>query len=410
MGRAGTIAIVGSGQGGFQLAASLREAGVEGRVILLGEEGTLPYQRPPLSKAYLLGKIDADMVRLRPERFFAEHRVELRTGTRVIGIDRNARRVVLSACEPIAYDHLVLATGARNRELPVPGARLGGVFQLRTVAEAEALRQALRDARAVVVVGAGFIGLEVAATARALGLDVTVIEAAARPMARALSAPMAEHVRAAHEAAGVRFRFGTTLAQILGADGRARGIETTDGEIVAADCILVGVGVVPNAELAIDAGLAADDGIVVDAYLRTADRAISAIGDCARYPSRFADGPVRLESVQNAVDQARCVAAGLAGRPAPYASLPWFWSEQGALKLQIAGLTQPHDEAVLRSDPAVGGLSVFCYRAGRLVGVESANRPLDHMNARKLLGLGLSPSPAQAADPAFDLKRLAAEA
>ncbi|GAA0580548.1 FAD-dependent oxidoreductase [Craurococcus roseus] len=412
MSRPGTVLVLGAGQAGFQVAASLREDGFDGRVVLVGEEPGLPYQRPPLSKAYLTGKADAVAVRLRPEKFFTEHRLELRAGERAVRIDRVGRRVALASGESLPYDHLVLALGARNRALPVPGAELDGVVQLRTLTDAEGLRQRLERAGEAVVVGAGFIGLEFAAVAAARGVAVTVIESTDRPMARSLSPAMSAFFRDAHERQDARFAFGATVVRVLG-DGRATGVETADGRRFPADLVLVGIGVVPNAELAAEAGLAVADGIVVDEHLATGDPAISAIGDCARHPCRFAgsDAPVRIESVQNAVDQARCVAARLAGRStAPYAAVPWFWSDQGALKLQIAGLATPHNRAVPRGDPAAGAFSVFCFRGGRLAGVESANRPLDHVFARKLLANGADLTPEQAADPGFDLKALAAAA
>lgn len=404
-----TVVIVGTGQGGFQVAASLREEGFDGPVILVGDEPDLPYQRPPLSKAYLTGKADADLVRLRPEKFFVEHRLELRPGERATGIDRAKQRVTLASGEVLPYDHLVLAVGTRNRPLPVPGADLDGVLQLRTLGDAEALRRRLETAREIAVVGAGFIGLEFAAVAAAHGAAVTVVEATDRPMSRAVSPEVSAHFRAVHESQGVRFVFGAAVARILGEGGRATGVETADGRCFPADLVLVGIGVIPNAEIAADAGLAVSNGIVVDEHLVTSDPAVSAIGDCALHPSLFAaPGPVRLESVQGAVDQARCVAARLAGRPAPYASLPWFWSEQGPLKLQIAGLAVPCERAVVRGDPAPGGkggFSVFCFRGGKLVGVESVNRPLDHILARRLLARGgASITPEQAADLSFDLK------
>lgn len=401
----GAVVAVGTGQAGFQVAASLREGGFEGRVVLVGEEPHLPYQRPPLSKAYLTGKADAALVRLRPEHFYAEHRIELRAGARAVGLDRAGREVVLASGERLPFDHLVLATGARNRALPVPGAGLEGVVQLRSLAEAEALRRRLDGARRAVVVGAGFIGLEFAAVAAERGLDVTVVEAAGRVMARTVSAPVSAFVQAAHEARGVRFAFGAAVVEVLGAGGRVAGVATADGRHLPADLVLVGIGVLPNTELAAEAGLAVADGIVVDERLLTCDPAISAIGDCAAFPFRHAGGGlVRLESVQNAADQARCVAARLLGRPAPYASLPWFWSEQGVLRLQIAGLAAPHDRVVLRGGPAEGGFSAFCFRAGTLAGVESVNRPLDHVLARKLLAAGGDLTPEQAARPGFDLK------
>ena len=405
----GTVIVAGTGQAGFQAVASLREEGFSGRIVLVGDEPHLPYQRPPLSKAYLLGKADAGLVRLRPETFFADHRVDLRLGERVEVIDRSTRQVVLTRGERIPYDHLVLAVGARNRTLLVPGAALDGVRQLRTLGDAEKLRERLNTAGSIVVVGAGFIGLEVAAVAAALGRAGTVvIEAADRVMARSVSPLMSAHARTVHEGLGVTFALDALVTRIHGRDGQATAVETGDGRRFLADLILVGVGVVPNTELAAAAGLVVGDGIAVDEHLLTSDDAISAIGDCALHPNRFTPRPaVRLESVQGAADQARCVAARLAGRPTPYASLPWFWTEQGPMKLQIAGIATPHDEAVTRGDPETGGFSVFCFRGGRLAGVESANRPLDHVLARKLLASGSPLTPEQAADPGFDLKSYA---
>ena len=403
------VLIAGAGQAGFQVAASLRDNGYAGRVVLVGEEPELPYQRPPLSKAYLDGKADEETLRLRPEAFYDEHHIEFLPGESLLRIQRPTREVELSSGRRLAYDHLVLATGSRNRALPVPGADLDGVVQLRTRADAADLRQRLPEIRRAVVVGAGFIGLEFAALAVQRGIAVTVVEAAERPMARALSPAMSSFFRAAHEANGVRFAFAALATGITGESGRASGVETAEAGHVPGDIVLVGIGVVPNIDAAVEAQLAVGDGILVDEELLTSDPHISAIGDCASFPTPFADGArVRIESVQNAVDQARCVAVRLAGRPAPYAAVPWFWSDQGSLKLQIAGLSCPHELAVPRGDPASGAFSVFCFARGHLVGVESVNRPADHMAARRLL-LGRVPiTPEQAGDSGFDLKALAA--
>ncbi|AWN51620.1 FAD-dependent oxidoreductase [Methylobacterium sp. 17Sr1-1] len=401
------IVVVGAGQAGFQLGASLREGGYAGPVTLVGEEPGLPYGRPPLSKAYMLGKTDAAGLALRPEAYFAEHRLTVRAGERAVAIDRTAQRLQLASGEALPYDHLVLATGSRNRPLPVPGADLPGVHQLRTLAEAEALKAALAGSRAVAVVGAGFIGLEFAAVCAQQGLPVTVIEGLERPLARSVSPGMAALIEASHVRAGTRFLFGSGVSGLVG-DTCVRAVALSDGREVAADLVLVGIGILPNDDLAKAAGLRIENGIAVDAMLATEDPAISAIGDCASFPSPHAAGArVRIESVQNAVDGARCVAARLTGRSAAFAAVPWFWSDQGPLKLQIAGLCQPHDHAVRRGDPDSGAVSVFCYRGERLAGVESLNRPADHMIARRLLQAGRSPTPEQAADPGFDLKALA---
>ncbi|NNM71378.1 NAD(P)/FAD-dependent oxidoreductase [Enterovirga aerilata] len=402
------IVIAGAGQAGFQAAASLRDNGYAGPVVLLGDEPELPYQRPPLSKAYLDGKADDEMLRLRPQSFFDEHRIEYHPGESLVRIRRAERQVELSSGRRLAYDHLVLATGSRNRVLPVPGADLDGVVQLRTRADAADLRRRLSGVRRAVVIGAGFIGLEFAAVAVQRGIPVSVIEATERPMSRALSVPMSSFFRAAHEAKGVRFLFDAPATRITGENGRATGVETAGAGHVEGDLVLVGIGVVPNVDAAVDAQLAVADGVLVDEQLVTSDPHISAIGDCASFPTPFADGRrVRIESVQNAADQARCVASRLAGRPASYAAVPWFWSDQGSLKLQIAGLSTPHEEAVLRGAPAGGAFSVFCFARGRLVGVESVNRPADHMAARRLLAGRIGITPEQAGDPGFDLKALA---
>ncbi|BAU89614.1 FAD-dependent pyridine nucleotide-disulfide oxidoreductase [Methylorubrum populi] len=405
-----TIVVVGAGQAGFQAAASLREAGFSGRLTLVGEEAALPYQRPPLSKAYLAGKTDARGLLLRQESFFAEHRIDHLSGTRVTAIDRAERGLRLSDGGRLAYGHLVLATGTRNRALPVPGAELTGVRQLRSLDDADALRAAIADIRRIVVVGAGFIGLEFAAVCAARGLSVTVIEAAERVMARAVSPETSEVFRAFHEEAGVTFLFGAGVTAIEGEGGRVAAVRAADGQSLAADLVVVGIGVVPNQELAAEAGLTVRDGIEVDAFLATSDPAISAIGDCVRFPSRFAAGMpggdrVRIESVQNAVDQGRCLAARLTGRPAAYDAVPWFWSDQGPHKLQIAGLAAPTDASVLRR--AGAGVSVFRFRDGALSAVESVDRPADHMAARRLLAASKVLTPEQAADPSFDLKALA---
>jgi 3-phenylpropionate/trans-cinnamate dioxygenase ferredoxin reductase subunit len=403
-----TVVIAGGGQGGFQVAASLRQAGFDGRVLLIGDEPELPYQRPPLSKAYLSGQSSREMLSLRPEQFYADQQIELLAGERVTVIDRHRRRLQLASAGELGYDHLVLAVGARNRALPVPGADLDGVLGLRTVADADALRERLKGARDVAIVGAGFIGLEFAAVAAAQGLNVQVLEAARRPMSRAVSAHTSDYFTQAHTQSGVKFNFGACVVRLHGSGGRVTAVEIAGGQRLPADLVLVGIGVIPNTELAIAAELATGDGVLVDEHLVSSDPRVSAIGDCAQYPSRFTAGLIRLESVQNAVDQARTVAARLVGNGAPYAKVPWFWSDQGKLKLQIVGVIAGHDATVLRGDPDRGGFSVFCYRGGKLLGIESVNRPADHMVGRRLLSDGIGLTPEQAADEGFDLKAHAA--
>ncbi|RQH04902.1 NAD(P)/FAD-dependent oxidoreductase [Paraburkholderia dinghuensis] len=397
------LVIVGAGQAGFQTAASLRQAGFTGSIALVGDEPGVPYQRPPLSKAYLLGKIGTAALRFRPEEWFVEQRVE-RVQATVAAIDRDARRVVLADGAHLPYDHLVLATGARNRVPSVDGIDLDGVFGIRTLADADALSSRVDTARNVVVIGAGFIGLEFAAVAAAKGLPVRVIELGQRPMARALSEPMSALFGHAHREWGVVFDFGQTVTRLIGTDGKVTAVETGSGERIPADLVVYGIGVVPNTELAAAANLRVDNGICVDNQLVTSDPAISAIGDAASFPCAWSTTRVRLESVQNAVDQARAVAARLTGAPAPYNALPWFWSDQGDLKLQIAGLSGGHDKAVVIGSIEQRQFSVLCFREGRLIAVESCNRAADHMAARKLLTRGTALGVADARTPGFDLR------
>jgi 3-phenylpropionate/trans-cinnamate dioxygenase ferredoxin reductase subunit len=400
---AGTV-IVGGGQAGFQVAASLREAGYAEPVIVVGEEPQLPYQRPPLSKTYLTGETTAQRLEFRPQSYFEKHRIDLRTRERVSAVDRGARRVTLSSGQKLDYEHLVLATGAHNRKLPVAGAEHEGVLYLRTLAEADAMKDRFASAESIVVAGAGFIGLELAAVASKLGKQVTVIEPLARVMSRAVSPEISHFYAKAHAAWGTDLRLNTRLEKIEAANGRVHSVTTVEGETLPADLVLVGIGIVPAAELAEAAGLPVANGICVDAQLRTADPNVSAIGDCASFPDAASGETIRLESVQNAVDQARCVAKRIAGQPADYAAVPWFWSDQRDLKLQMVGLTAGCDRTVLRGNPEERAFSVFCFQCDRLAGIESINRPGDHMFGRRLLGAGASITPDEAADPAFDLK------
>src|SRR5438105_3130595 len=407
------VVTVGAGHAGFQLAASLRQGGFDGTIILLGEEPVLPYQRPPLSKDYLDGKIGLDLLLMRPEAFYRDHRIDYLAGTRAAEIDRAAKRLRLASGEQLDYDHLVLATGARNRVPPLPGIELDGVCYLRTLAETDQLRERLDAAEHVLVIGAGFIGLEFAAVAHSHGKPVRILELTDRVMGRVVCPPTSEFFAAAHRRTGVEFGFGAQAVRIAARTtgpfgGRVDHVELASGERVAADLVLVSIGVVPNGELAAAAGLAVANGIVVNQELSTADSNISAIGDCCAFPSQHAQGAMtRLEAVQNAADHARCVADRILGKPHPYTALPWFWSEQGPLRLQIAGLTAGHDHTVLRGSVESGEFSVFCYRAGELLGIESVNRPADHAHARRLLSAGRQVTPEQAADDSFDLRAAA---
>ena len=392
------IVIVGAGHAGVQAAASLREEGYEGSLTLLSHEPDWPYQRPPLSKAFLKGQMDLAGLPLRGENFFADNRIDLRLGVTAQRIDRAARKL-----DGSPYDHLILALGARARALRAPGLELAGVFALRNLADAAAIKAALGQARDVVVIGAGFIGLEIAATARALGAAVTVVEIADRPLGRAVSPQTSQFFLAAHRSFGANFALGVGVTALHGT-GRVREVELSDGRRLPADLVIVGVGVTAEDALAREAGLDCADGVIVDAQMRSSDPAISAIGDCARFPR--AGLSLRLESIQNATDQAKLVARRLTGKAGDYDALPWFWSDQGDLKLQIAGLSHGVDLWVTREgEPRT--LAVFGFKAGKLTVVETVNRPADHMAARRLLAVETSVTPERAADPTVDLRKLA---
>jgi 3-phenylpropionate/trans-cinnamate dioxygenase ferredoxin reductase component len=400
----GPVLIVGAGHAGFQVAASLRQSGYKDRVAIINDEPHLPYQRPPLSKAYLKGSGGPDTLMFRPQKFYDDQTIEL-IADHAVAIDRNGRKLKLASGNALDYSHLVLATGARNRLLDIPNARLPNVRYLRILADSEDLRTRIAANRRVVVIGAGFIGLEFAATARIKGLEVDVLELANRVMARAVTAEVSDYFQKRHAEAGVRIHLGV-MATAIEADGdRITGVSLSDGRHIPADLVVVGVGVLPNVELAAEAGLPTASGIIVNDRLLTADPNISAIGDCALFESPRFGGSLRLESVQNATDHARCVAARLTGDDKPYDGHPWFWSDQGDDKLQIAGLTTGYDRVVLRGDPAQKAFSAFCYRGEQLVGIESVNKAGDHMFGRRLFAAGGSVTPEQAADPAFDLKK-----
>jgi 3-phenylpropionate/trans-cinnamate dioxygenase ferredoxin reductase component len=399
----GTVLIVGAGHAGFQVAASLRQHGYGERICLINDEAHLPYQRPPLSKAYLKGEGRPDSLMFRPDKFYRDQNIEL-IGDRAVSIDRAAQRLLLASGSFLEYGHLVLATGARNRLLDLPNANLADVRYLRILDESEALRQRIHSARHVVVIGAGFIGLEFAATARIKGLEVDVVELATRVMARAVTAEISDYFQQRHVAAGIRIHPGVQATGIEGRGDKISGVSLSDGRHIPADLVVVGVGVLPNVELAAEAGLPVASGIIVDEQLLTSDPNISAIGDCALFASPRFGGSLRLESVQNATDHARCVAARLTGNAKTYDGLPWFWSDQGDDKLQIAGLTTGYDHVVVRGDRAARSFSAFCYRSGQLVGIESVNRAADHVFGRKLLGMNRSIAPERVADPGFDLK------
>lgn len=404
-----TVVVVGTGQGGFQVGMSLRDNGFNGPITLVGDEAPLPYQRPPLSKTYLAGSSDMALLTLRPPSFYAAQEITVRTGSSVVAIDRVSQTTVLESGDHLPYSHLVLALGAQPIKLGIPGSGLEGVLMLRTVADAEALRCALVDPVRVVVIGGGFIGMEVASSATMLGHDVTVVETAKRIMERVVAPEVSSHVAATQCARGVKIIADSSAVALHGKKGRVSAVELASGTRIPSDVVVVGIGVRPNVQLAAAANLKVSHGpsggIVVDDQLRTSDLAISAIGDCASYPSIYSLGPARLESVQNAVDQARHVAARLTGRDrGSYTAVPWFWSHQFDLNIQIAGIGGGDDARVVLGDPNSGKFSVARFARGQLICVESINSPGDHMASRRLLaGLPL-PAMPQVSEVGFSLK------
>ncbi len=405
---ASPIVVVGAGQAGSDTVAALRVRGFAGRLTLIGDEDTVPYHRPPLSKGYIGGPAQDEEreLELRPASFYKDQDIELVPGDRALALDRERSRVVLASGRHVPYGRLVLATGARPRTLPVPGAGLSGVLSVRGLADARALRAALRASAHVVVIGGGFLGLEIAAAARTSGAAVRVVETADRLLPRSVSTALSAVLADEHRDRGVRVTTSREVAALHGdADGHVRFVELADGERIPADLVVVAIGAVPRTRLASEAGLAVRDGVLVDARLRTGDRSVHAVGDCARFPRPGGGGDLRLESVQNAADQARCVAAVICGEAVTYRAVPWFWTDQYALRLQIAGLTAGHDRAVTVGDPGGRRFSVLCFQGDRLLGAESVNRPADHATVRRLLAAdrpGLTPD--EAARPGFDLK------
>ena len=402
-----SIVIVGGGHGGSQIAASLRNDGYDGPLTLITAERDVPYQRPPLSKAFLKDPAH-DLLPLRPESFYAKNAIDLRLGAEVAAIDRAGSAVVLTDGTTIAFDRLALATGATPRLPPVEGINLSGVFTLRHAADARALRDVLFAAKDVVVVGGGFIGLEIAGTARLLGKAVTVLEAADRLMGRVVAPEISRHFLALHRGWGSDIRLGTAVGRIVGEGGRVVAVETAGGDRIPADIAVIGIGVTPNVALAGQAGAAIDNGIVVDDFMETGVPGLFAVGDCVAFDHWELKRRIRLELVQNAVDQAKTLSAALTGKREPYRAVPWFWSDQGDVKLQMVGLSGDATESHVRGNPDDGSFSVFHYAGTRLVAIDSVNRAADHVLGRRMIGAGISPPPASVADLGVDLKALLA--
>jgi 3-phenylpropionate/trans-cinnamate dioxygenase ferredoxin reductase subunit len=401
------VVIVGAGHAGGSAAALLREYGFAGAITLVGEEAVLPYQRPPLSKAWLKGETDEHHLILRPDAYYASSHIDVRLAMRAAAIDRANCRISLASGEALAYDWLILATGSKLRRLNAPGADLAGILFLRTTVDADQLKNAIKPGCKLAVIGGGYIGLEVAACAKYLGADVTVIESEARVLSRTSSSRLAEFFQDYHRGKGVRFELNARVTGFVGRDGHIAGISLADGRTIECDAALVGIGAMGNDELARAAGLPCEDGIVVDDFARTADPKIFAIGDCTRRPLARYGKSVRLESVPNALEQAKFAAGAICGRPPSVPEVPWFWSDQFDLRLQIAGLAVDVAETVVRGDPKEAKFAVFHLAAdGRLQAVEAVNATVDYMTGRLLIAKAKPVDRARLADRTVPIKQL----
>ena len=384
------VVIIGGGHGAGQCAVSLRQKGWSGEIVIIAEEDYPPYQRPPLSKAYLAGELDASRLLFRPAEFYEKENIDLRLGLRAESVDRSQKLVRTSDGNSVVYSHLVFATGGRVRKLSAPGADLDGIGYVRSIDDIDRLKTKFREGAKMVVVGAGYIGLETAAVARKCGLDVTVLEMADRVLSRVTSPAVSAYFEKLHTEHGVDLRLGAGLAGFKG-EGKVERAHLSSGEELECDIAVVGIGIIPNDDLAAVAGLSVNDGIVVDEYAQTSDPSIYAIGDCTRHPSEYFGGELRLESVHNALEQAKTAAMSICGQPVRYNQAPWFWSDQYDVKLQTVGIcTGRYDREIVRGDQEAGKFSIFYMAGDRVVAVDSINAPADHMAARKLIEAGMS--------------------
>ena len=400
-----TIAIVGAGHAAGQAIATLRQKKFAGRIVLIGDEPYLPYQRPPLSKKFLAGELAAERLYVKPAAFYDDPQIELRLNTRVSNIDRSARRLTTINDGEVAYDKLILALGSRVRKLQVEGSELEGIHYLRGIADVDGIRAAASAGERVVIVGAGYIGLEVAAVCRQRGLDVTVIEMADRVMSRVVSPQVSDFYQKTHDSHGVKLLLSTGLSSFHG-NGKVHSVITSDGQTLAADFVVIGVGILPNVELAESAGLEVNDGIVVDDQCRTSDSDIYAVGDCTSHPNAIYDTQLRLESVHNALEQAKTAASNICGVEMHYSQVPWFWSDQFDLKLQIAGLSHCYDRAILRGDPESASFSCLYLKNGILIAVDAINAPKDFLQSKALIAKRARIDPQRLANADVALKDL----
>lgn len=409
MERVSRIVVVGGGQAGGQAVDSLRREGFDGEILLVTEEDQPPYQRPPLSKDYLAGRCDRDRVLLRPEAFYAEHSIELLTGARAASLDPGGRRVALDTGRTLAYDRLLLATGSRVRRLDgMPGSDLEGVLYLRTIEDSDRIRAAMEDAERVVVVGGGYIGLEVASAAVEAGRSVTVVEALPRLLSRVATSRLAAFYADLHRARGVDLRLGASVARFRGdgAAGAVRSVELSDGNELPADLVVAGIGIEPVTGLARDAGIDCDNGIAVDSGCRTSAPDVFAAGDCTSHPNAFFGRRVRLESVPNAMEQGRVAAAAMLGKDRSCESEPWFWSDQHGVRLQMAGLSEGADQTVTRGEFGGDSFITFYLRDGVLIGTDAVNGVREFIFCRRLIAARGRPDPAALADPSVPVKTL----
>ena len=402
-----TVVVVGAGQAGGQAVGSLRSEGFSGRIVLVGSEPVLPYQRPPLSKAFLAGTLPLERLFIKPPAFYDKARVEVMLGVCVVDFDAGQRRVRFDDGRELAFDHLLLTTGGRPRLLDCPGADHPRLHYLRTVADVEGIRAELRPGARLVLIGGGYIGLEIAAVAAQLGLVVTVLEAAPTVLARVTSPTVARFFERVHRQAGVTIRCSTTVVGIEGDSSLSR-VVTSNGERIDADVVIAGIGLLPNVQLAEEAGLDCDNGIIVDETCRTSTPGIFAAGDCTQHPSAVYECKLRLESVHNAIEQAKTAAKAICGTSEPYRQVPWFWSDQYDLKLQTAGLHRGYDQVVMRGDPDSRSFAAFYLRDGRLLAVDAINRPAEFMVAKLLIAQCAVIAPDRLVDERIAAKELAA--
>ena len=378
------VVIAGAGHAAGQTVASLRQLKFAGPIVLIGDEPHLPYQRPPLSKKFLAGEVSAERLHLKPASFYEDANIEQHLDTTITAIDRDEKCLRVADGEDVAYDKLVLALGSRVRQLPVEGTGLKRVHYLRSIADVEGIRKHMESGRRLVIIGAGYIGLEVAAVAQQAGLDVTVIEMADRVMSRVVSPEISDFFQIEHTGQGVRFRLSTGVSALNGKK-RVKSVTTSEGEDIPADLVVIGVGILPNTELATDAGLEVDNGIVVDEHCQTSDPDIYAVGDCTLHPNAIYGRHLRLESVHNALEQAKTAAANICGQDVAYSQVPWFWSDQYDLKLQIAGMSEGYDEVVIRGNPAARSFSCLYLKEGSLIAIDAVNAPRDFVQSKKLI-------------------------